>query len=347
MKDIIFYQLFESESSTYTYIIGDAKTKEVALIDPVLETVDRDLKLISELGVHLKYVLDTHVHADHITGAGEIRKRTGVKTAVGAASKVDCVDIPLRDGQELLLGDKKIKVLATPGHTDSCMSFLFEDMVFTGDVLLIRGTGRTDFQQGSSDKMYNSIITQLFTLPDTTRVFPGHDYRGQTVSTIALEKKFNPRIGSGKSLEEFKKIMAELKLANPKKIHEAVPANMACGKPVDSRTLHPQLVDGVPEVTAEDVYQNKNKLTLIDVRGPDEFHGELGHIAGSQMKVLGDELLKFLQETDKTAEIVFVCRSGARSGRATLAAKEMGYKFVANMAGGMLRWNELKLPKES
>ncbi len=346
MKDVIFYQLFESESSTYTYIIGDAKTREVALIDPVLETVDRDLKFISELGVTLKYVLDTHVHADHITGADVIRKRTGAKTAVSAEAHVDCVDIPLQHGQEIFLGDKKIKALATPGHTNSCMSFLFEDMVFTGDVLLIRGTGRTDFQQGSSDKMYQSIISQLFTLPDSIRVYPAHDYRGHTSSTIGQEKTFNPRIGNGKTLEEFKKIMSELKLANPKKIHEAVPANMACGKPKDSRTLHPQIVDGVPEVTVEDVQLNKSKLKLIDVRGPDEFHGELGHIPGSAMRVLGDELLKFLQEADKTEEIVFVCRSGARSGRATLAAKEMGFKFVSNMAGGMLRWNELKYPTE-
>jgi rhodanese-related sulfurtransferase len=245
-----------------------------------------------------------------------------------------------------MLGDKKIKALATPGHTDSCMSFVFEDMVFTGDALLIRGTGRTDFQQGSSEKLYKSITEQLFTLPGHTKVYPGHDYRGHTASTIDLEKKFNPRIGGGKTMEEFKKIMSELKLANPKKIHEAVPANMACGKLQDARTLHPQMIDGVPEVTPEEVWNHRSKLKLIDVRGPDEFHGELGHVPGSKMIVLGDELVKFLQAGDKTEEIVFICRSGARSGRSTLAAREMGYKFVANMSGGMIRWNELKLPTE-
>lgn len=229
----LFYQLFEHESSTYTYLIADPSTKEAALIDPVLETVDRDLKLVEELGLTLKYVLDTHVHADHITGAGEIRARTGAKSAVSEGAHVGCVDISLCDGDDLFLGGLKITAVATPGHTDSCMSFIFDGRVFTGDTLLIRGTGRTDFQQGSSEKLYQSVHEKLFKLPDETQVYPAHDYRGQTVSTIGLEKKFNPRLGAGKSKEEFIKIMSELKLANPKKIHEAVPANLACGKVKD------------------------------------------------------------------------------------------------------------------
>lgn len=226
----IFYQLFEHESSTYTYLIGDSQTKEVALIDPVLETIERDLKLIQELGVKLKYVLDTHIHADHITGAGEIRKRTCAKTAVSAASNVTCADLLLKDGDELTLGDKKIKVLATPGHTDTCMCFLFENRVFTGDALLIRGCGRTDFQQGSSDRLYESVHQKLFSLPDSIQVYPAHDYKGQTSTTIEMEKKFNPRLGVKMSKADFVKIMSELNLANPKKIHEAVPANLACGQ---------------------------------------------------------------------------------------------------------------------
>lgn len=229
-NDIHFFQLFEAESSTYTYLIADASSKEAALIDPVIETFERDLQLVSELNLKLKYTLETHIHADHITGASEIRKRTGALAAVSKESKVECADILLTDGQELNLGLKKIKVITTPGHTNTCISYYFEGMVFTGDALLIRGTGRTDFQQGSSANLYDSVHQKLFTLPETTRVYPGHDYKGQTASTIALEKKFNPRLGSNKSKEDFVKIMAELKLALPKKINEAVPANMVCGQ---------------------------------------------------------------------------------------------------------------------
>lgn len=225
----IFYQLFEKESSTYTYLIADPATKEAALIDPVLETADRDLTLIAELGLKLKYVLDTHIHADHITGAGEIRKRTQAQTAVSHDAHVDCADIALHDGQELFLGQRKILVLATPGHTNSCMSFVFENKVFTGDALLIRGCGRTDFQQGSSEKLYESVHKKLFTLPAGTQVYPAHDYNGQTASEIILEKKFNPRLGEGKTKAEFIQLMSELKLADPKKMHAAVPANLGCG----------------------------------------------------------------------------------------------------------------------
>lgn len=350
-NEILFHQLFESESSTYTYIIADKKSKEAAIIDPVLETVDRDLKLIEELGLKLVYVLDTHIHADHITGAGEIRKRTQAKTAVSQEADVACVDIPLEDGQELLLGDKKIKVIATPGHTNTCITFSFEGMVFTGDALLIRGCGRTDFQQGSSDKLYESVHHKLFKLPDDTIIYPGHDYRGQTSSTIGLEKKFNPRLAETKSRDEFKKIMSELKLANPKKIHEAVPANLACGKSKETRSLHPQVVDGIPEVSCEDVFAHaelvkSKKVRLIDVRRPDEYNAELGHIEGAELITLGPDLTKFLENGDRSEEIVFVCRSGGRSGTATAESIKLGYKFTINMAGGMIRWNEKKLPCE-
>lgn len=345
-NDVIFHQLFEAESSTYTYLIADKKTKEAALIDPVLETVDRDLKLIDELGLKLKYVLDTHIHADHITGAGEIRKKTGAKTVVGAGAKVDCVDILIQDEEELTLGDKVIKAYSTPGHTDSCMSFYFEGRIFTGDALLIRGCGRTDFQQGSSEKLYDSVHGKIFTLPDDVQVYPGHDYRGQTASTVEMEKKHNPRLGSGRTKEEFKKIMSELKLANPKKIHEAVPANLVCGKPKDSRTFHPQSVDGVPEVTTRDVFENKSKVRLIDVRRPDEFNNELGHIQGAELVTQGPDLMKFLENGDRSEEIVFICRSGARSGQATLDSQKLGYKFTVNMTGGMIDWNQKGFPVE-
>jgi sulfur dioxygenase len=348
-NEIIFHQLFEAESSTYTYIIADKKTKEAAIIDPVLETVDRDIKLIEELGLKVIYALDTHIHADHITGAGELRKRLGIKTAVSSKADVPCVDLQLEDGQELLLGDKKIKVIATPGHTNTCLTYAFEGMIFTGDALLIRSCGRTDFQQGDSEKLYKSVREKLFKLPDDTRVYPGHDYRGHTSSTVGTEKSHNSRLKESISLEEFKKIMSELKLANPKKIHEAVPANLACGVPKDARTFRPQVVDGVPEISVEDVYNHtldvKNKkIRLIDVRRADEFNNELGHVEGAELVTLGPDLTNFLEKGDRTEEIVFLCRSGGRSATATSESIKLGYKFTINMAGGMLSWNEKKLP---
>jgi len=226
---IIFQQLFDAESSTYTYLIADSHSKEAALIDPVKEMVSRDLSLVKELGLNLKYVLDTHIHADHITGAGEIRELTKAQTGISQNAGVDCVDLHLVDGQILNLGVQSIKVITTPGHTNTCLSFYFVDRIFTGDALLIRGTGRTDFQEGSAEKLFDSITNKIFKLPEETLIYPGHDYKGFTSSTVALEKRYNIRVGGGRSKQEFIKIMSELKLAHPKKIQQAVPANLSCG----------------------------------------------------------------------------------------------------------------------
>jgi len=229
--ELFFRQLFDYETWTYTYLIADPETREAALIDTVKEQVERDLNLVKELGLHLKFVMETHVHADHITGADEIRHATEAKGVVGFGTHVACADIRLDDGAHVELGRFRIKALATPGHTNGCTSYLVAGRVFTGDALLIRGTGRTDFQQGSSSGLYDSITQKLFTLPDETLVYPAHDYRGVMVSTIEEEKKFNPRVGGGKTKEGFLEIMANLKLAMPKKIQIAVPANLACGSP--------------------------------------------------------------------------------------------------------------------
>ncbi|MCG8338816.1 MAG: MBL fold metallo-hydrolase [Proteobacteria bacterium] len=222
--------LFEEETCTHTFLLYDSRSMEGVLIDAVKEMMDRDINLIKELGVDLKYLLETHVHADHITSASEIRDRLGALVIYGASAGVDCADLILEDGEELAFGQFIVKAISTPGHTDGCTTYQIENMIFTGDTLLIRGCGRTDFQQGSSENLYNSVNNKLFTLPDDTIVYPAHDYKGMWSSTIGEEKKHNPRLGSGKTLEEFVVIMDNLNLAYPQKIDESVPANMKCGK---------------------------------------------------------------------------------------------------------------------
>lgn len=229
-SSMIFQQLFEHESSTYTYILADSKTREAVIIDPVLETSARDIQLIEELNLKLLYILETHVHADHITGADLLKTKFGAKTCVSASAEIQCADIRLTDGQIVEFGKHRINVLETRGHTNSCLSYHIEDRVFTGDALLIRGCGRTDFQQGSSETLYESVTKKLFVLAPETLVYPAHDYQGRTSSSIEMEMKFNPRLGMNKSKEEFKAIMANLKLAQPKKIEQAVPANLVCGR---------------------------------------------------------------------------------------------------------------------
>lgn len=228
-KELLFHQLFEKESSTYTYLLADPETREAIIIDSVIETVDRDLKLIEDLNLSLKYVLDTHVHADHITASGEIRKRTGAKVVLSSSYKVSCSDIHIEDGQELHFGTFTVKAIHTPGHTSGCMTYIINNMIFTGDVLLVRGCGRTDFQDGSSEKLFSSVREKLFTLPDETVVYPAHDYKGFTKTSIGIEKKQNPRLNLTISKDEFINIMAHLDLAYPKKIKESVPANLLCG----------------------------------------------------------------------------------------------------------------------
>lgn len=222
-------QLFDPQSSTYSYLIWDRETREAALVDPVLEQVERDIKLVRELGLKLSYTLETHVHADHITGSGMLRKRLNSIVMVHESSQAKCADILLRNGDLLPLGKSKIRVLSTPGHTTNDVSFLIPGAVLTGDTLLIRGCGRTDFQSGDAGTLFDSITQQLFTLPDSTIVYPGHDYQGRTSSTIAEEKQYNPRLGNGLSRDSFISIMNKLKLDPPSRIREALPSNLRCG----------------------------------------------------------------------------------------------------------------------
>lgn len=229
-QNIIFRQLLEYETNTYTYIIADKTTKEAIVIDPVLETVERDAKLIQELWLTVKYILDTHVHADHITGSSALKKLVGWQIGLGAKNeKVIGNDLFLVDGQELSFGSLKVKVLETPWHTSGCVTYLVDDMAFTGDLLLIRGSWRTDFQSGSNDMMFHNVHTKVFSLPSETKIYPWHDYKGHMMSTVEEEIVYNPRLNKENTLEVFSNIMDNLKLPYPKKIDVSLPANLKCG----------------------------------------------------------------------------------------------------------------------
>ncbi|WP_426756267.1 MBL fold metallo-hydrolase [Myxococcus sp. Y35] len=225
---MLFRQLFDADTSTYTYLLADEATGAAALIDPVLEQVERDLTLLQELGLKLTVVLETHVHADHVTGAGALRERTGA-TVVASSRGAPCVDRAVGHGDVVHVGQLEVRVLETPGHTDDSLSFLCERRLFTGDALLIRGTGRTDFQNGDPGQLYDAITRHLFTLPDETEVYPGHDYAGHAMSTVGEEKRHNPRL-AGRSREAFIAFMKDRNLPPPRKLDVAVPANRACGR---------------------------------------------------------------------------------------------------------------------
>lgn len=345
-SQLIFHQLFESETSTYTYILADSETREAVIIDPVIEMIERDLKLLEELELKLKFVLDTHVHADHITGSGEIRQRTGAMIGVSAAYDLACPDLHLEDNQEIQFGRFTITAFHTPGHTSGCMSFKLENFIFSGDALLVRGCGRTDFQGGSSEKLFQSVRDRIFSLPDETVVYPAHDYKGFTKTSVGLEKKLNPRLNLKVSCPEFIRIMANLNLAQPKKIDMAVPANFLCGLPASNNFVNSGAVEGIPTINPEELHTKLNHFKIIDVRGSDEFNNELGHVPHAELMTLGDDLSSRLKSADRQQEYVFVCRSGKRSAQATQEALAAGFKHVHNMAGGMLRWKELNLPVE-
>lgn len=226
---MIFRQLFDEKTWTYTYILADSDTREAIVIDPVRDQVERDMRLLTELRLTLRYILDTHIHADHITGSGLLREKTGAQIVMWAGASIAKPDILLSDDEVLIFWSFEIKALATPGHTDGCTSYLVEDMLFTGDTLLIRKTGRTDFQWGSAEKLYHSIMEKIYALPDDTKVYPWHDYTGQTMSTIWEEKLYNTRIRANTSISEFVATMNTLHLPYPKYIDEALSANLQLG----------------------------------------------------------------------------------------------------------------------
>jgi len=226
---MIFRQLFEPLSSTYTYLLGCAETGQAVLIDPVIVAVERDLAELGKLGLTLAFTVETHIHADHITAALELKIRTGSRIAAPACDRLPCVDLGIEEGRPMLVGGIALQPLHTPGHTAGHFSYLAGDRVFTGDALLIDGCGRTDFQDGDADALYRSVREKLFSLPDDVLVYPAHDYKGRRVSSIAQERQRNPRLGGNRTVEEFRKLMAKLKLPYPDFIDYAVPGNRLCG----------------------------------------------------------------------------------------------------------------------
>ncbi len=352
---LIFRQLIDPQSSTYTYLLGDGKSREAVLIDTVFEQVRRDAALVNELGLKLVATLETHVHADHVTGGWMLKRQFGSDIVVAASSGAKGADRYISHGDKIRFGERYVEVRATPGHTDGCVTYVLDDesRAFTGDCLLIRGSGRTDFQQGDARRMYRSVHTQIFTLPDQCLLYPGHDYRGLTVTSVAEERSFNPRLGGQIGEADFAGYMENLSLPHPKQIDRAVPANMRCGEPsgevdaLDAQTWAPLVYTfaGIWEIEPPAYEEVANQVQLIDVREPDEFSGPLGHIHGARLIPLG-ELSKRSDEIDRDRPVVAVCRSGARSAQAVVLLQKAGFQKVANLAGGMLRWRVSGHPVE-
>jgi sulfur dioxygenase len=355
---LVFRQLFDPQSSTYTYLLGDRRGGAAVLIDPVFEQVRRDAALIGELGLTLTATLETHVHADHVTGAWLLQRRTGSRIMLSAASKAEGADRFLRQDDVIAFGGRRLIVRATPGHTDTCLTYVLDDrsMAFTGDCLMIRGSGRTDFQHGDAAAMYRSIHEQIFTLPDECLLYPAHDYRGLTVTSVAEERRFNPRIGGEIGIGDFTGYMKNLRLAHPKLLEIAVPANQRCGRPEgdngDADPLHDPAwaplrysFAGMWEIDPHVLEEHAATVQVLDVREPDEFTGPLGHVAGAVMIPLG-ELAERTGELSPDLPIVAVCRAGGRSAQAIVLLQQAGFKEIANLAGGMLRWRAEGHPVE-
>ncbi len=352
---MIFRQLFDLESSTYTYLLADEESREAVILDPVLENLERDLGLARDLGLTLRYALDTHVHADHVTALGALRDKAAVKTVLSERAGVGIADVYVKDGDRVRFGRHELEARETPGHTSGCLTYVLGDrsMAFTGDALLIRGSGRTDFQEGDAATLYRSVHDVIFTLPPSCLLYPGHDYRGRTVTSVDEEVRLNPRLGGGKTVDEFVEIMSKLQLAYPKKIDVAVPANLhlgVVGLPVSAEPLEPpswapveRSAARIPEVAAEWVFRGRGDARSIDVRETDELVGELGHIEGVEHVPLAT-VEQAAARWDREQPLVIVCRSGGRSGKAALQLEALGFTKVASMRGGMTAWNRARFP---
>jgi glyoxylase-like metal-dependent hydrolase (beta-lactamase superfamily II)/rhodanese-related sulfurtransferase len=338
---MIFRQLFDQTSGTYSYLLASRRGGEALIIDPVLDKVDRYLQLVRELDLKLVKAVDTHLHADHITGLGALRDKTHCITVMGERTKADVVSMRLADGEKLTIEGLALDVVYTPGHTDDSYSFIMPDRVFTGDTLLIRGTGRTDFQNGDARAQYKSIFEQLLRLPDSTLVYPAHDYKGDTVSTIGEEKAYNPRL-QVKSVDEYVALMNNLKLPNPKMMDVAVPANMHVG-------LHQEEIArrGWTMTTQQALgLIGRPEVAMIDLRESSERARE-GTIPGSlhipyqslQEHInVGGVLHELSISTSK--RLLFYCAFGERSAMAVQAAQDAGLSSACHIQGGLDAWKK-------
>ncbi len=336
---MIFRQLFDATSGTYTYLLASRRGGEAMIVDPVLEKVDRYLQLIRELDLKLVKAVDTHLHADHITGLGALRDRTHCITVMGEQSGVDVVSMRLTDGDRLTIEGLSLDVLYTPGHTDDSYSFSMQDRVFTGDTLLIRGTGRTDFQNGCARAQYDSIFNRLLKLPDETMVFPAHDYKGDTVSTIGEEKRYNPRLQVD-SMNAYVALMNGLNLSNPKMMDVAVPANMHQG-------LHQEEVARRGwAVSAEDANAliGCAGVALIDLRERAERqrHGSIPGALHAPYPDLQENIGPggILHELASSKRLLFYCAFGERSAMAVQAAQDAGLSTACHIHGGIAAWKK-------
>src|ERR1700724_3861918 len=338
---MIFRQLFDSVSGTYTYIIASRHGGEALIIDPVLEKVDRYLQLVRELELKLVKAVDTHLHADHVTGLGALRDRTHCITVMGEQTHADVVSMRVTEGDCIEIEGLSLDVLYTPGRTDDSYSFLMGDRVFTGDTLLIRGTGRTDFQNGNARAQYDSIFNRLLQPPDETLVFPAHDYQRDTVSTIGEERRYNPRL-QVRSIAEYVELMGNLNLPNPKLMDVVLPANMHVGLHQD------ELAKQGLSLSAREAIESlgRPEILLVDLRENSERakHGTLSGALHAPYPSI-DESLKpggMLREVAAATgrRVVFFCAFGERSAMAVAAAKEAGLANAAHIAGGIDAWKK-------
>jgi sulfur dioxygenase len=344
---MIFRELNRGKCKTYL-AISEAAHK-AAIIDPLRDKIERYIGVLAYYGLRLDSIIDTHTHADHRSGAMELAELTGASVVMHRLAPAPHVAIHVEDRQQLKIGDEELRVLHTPGHTPDSISLLAKDRVFTGDVLFIHGTGRADFAGGHAGDQFDSITRQLFTLPDETMVFPGHDYRGHTQSTIGEEKRSNPRL-AGKTRDEYINLMNNLGLPLPDGIQEALQPNQS---DIDAAALKfPTLaqLNEVRQLSAPELatrIASSAPLLLIDVREEHEYRGELGHIAGAKLISLKELPERVAELGDaKGLDVIAICRVGVRSATAAAILTGLGFERVWNLRGGMLAWQDSKLPVE-